>query len=149
MSFKRRVLSALGKDELLEIGRALELEVTTRMTVDELRDSLAASKRAKLAAIVSESLSRDTLKEICLACGLDNSGAAKATLVERILVAGDKGPAYKVEPQSETSPAADGTATLGSLTGLGGAPRSSSCRCRPSGHRARSLAWGYSDAETL
>ncbi len=35
MSFKRRVLSALGKDLLLEIGRGLELEVTTRMGVEE------------------------------------------------------------------------------------------------------------------
>ena len=122
MSFKRRVLSALGKDELLEVGRALELEVTTRMTVDELRDTLAASKRAKLATIVSESLSRETLQEICRACGLDDGGRAKATLVERIRAAGDKGPAYKVEPQADTSPAADGTATLGSLTGLGSAP---------------------------
>jgi hypothetical protein len=31
MSFKRRVLSALGKNVLLEIGRGLELDVTTRM----------------------------------------------------------------------------------------------------------------------
>jgi len=38
MSFKRRVLSALGKDVLLEIGRGLELDVTSRMSVEELRD---------------------------------------------------------------------------------------------------------------
>ena len=45
MSFKRRVLSALGKDVLLEIGRGLELDVTTRMGVEALRDALAKSKR--------------------------------------------------------------------------------------------------------
>jgi hypothetical protein len=47
MSFKRRVLSALGKDVLLEICRGLELDVTTRMGVEELRDALAKSKRAR------------------------------------------------------------------------------------------------------
>lgn len=64
MSFRRRVLSALGKDTLLEIGRGLELDVTTRMGVEELRDALAKSKRAKLDAIVQESLPCDTLKEL-------------------------------------------------------------------------------------
>jgi len=63
MSFKRRVLSALGKDLLLEIGHGLKLDVTTRMGVEELRDALAKSKLAKLDAVVQESLSRDTLKE--------------------------------------------------------------------------------------
>src|SRR5688572_19511104 len=82
MSFKRRVLGALGKEELLEIGRGLELEVTTRMGVDDLRDALAKSKRANLAAIVHESLSRDTLKTICGAVGLDDSGKEKAALIE-------------------------------------------------------------------
>lgn len=38
MSFKRRVLSALGKDVLLEIGRGLEFEVTTRMSVEDPMD---------------------------------------------------------------------------------------------------------------
>src|ERR1043165_4163893 len=72
MSFKRRVLSALGKDVLLEIGRGLELDATTRMGVEELRDALAKSKRAKLDAIVQESLSRATLKDIGGAVGLDD-----------------------------------------------------------------------------
>lgn len=87
MSFKRRVLSALGKDILLEIGRGLELEVTTRMGVEELRDALARSKRAKLDMIVNESLPRDTLREICDAVGLDDTGKEKAVLVTRILAA--------------------------------------------------------------
>jgi type I restriction enzyme M protein len=88
MSFKRRVLSALGKDLLLQIGRGLELEVTARMRVDELREVLAGSKRARLEVIVQESLPRDTLKEICGAVGLDDTGKEKAALVERILAAG-------------------------------------------------------------
>lgn len=122
MTFKRRVLSALGKDELLEVGRRLELDVTLRRTVDELRDALAASKKAKLGLIVQEELSRDTLKEICQACGLDDGGREKAALVARILAAGDKGtPITADEGVERTSPAADGTVGLGSLTGLDGA----------------------------
>lgn len=121
MSFKRRVLSALGKDELLEIGRGLELDVTTRMGVDDLRDALAKSKRANLAAIVQESLSRDTLKEICGVLGLDDIGKEKAALVERILVAGGgkggNGSGYKIDPAATrgSSKAREGAAPLDAL----------------------------------
>jgi SAM-dependent methyltransferase len=123
MSFKRRVLSALGKDLLLEIGRGLELDVTTRMGVEELRDALARSKRAKLDVIVQESLPRDTLKEICSAIGLDDTGKEKAALVERILAAGDgkstSGIRYKVEPaSSQVSTAHDGGALSSLPSGL-------------------------------
>jgi hypothetical protein len=111
MSFKRRVLSALGKDVLLEIGRGLDLDVTTRMSVEELRDALAKSKRAKLDAIVQESLSRDTLKDICGAVGLDDTGKEKAALVERILAAGgDKaanGAGYRIDPAAVRGSTAD------------------------------------------
>lgn len=117
MSFKRRVVSALGKEELLEIGRRLDLEVASRMTVDELRDAIAGSKRARLSEIVADSLSRDTLKAICVACGLDDSGKEKAPLVERILAAGDKGTnGYKIDAAaSKGSIAREGAASLGAL----------------------------------
>ena len=45
MTFKRRVLSALGRDYLLGIGRGLELEVAA---TDELLDAIARSKRASI-----------------------------------------------------------------------------------------------------
>ena len=128
MTFKRRVLSALGKDELLEIGRDLELEVTTRMAVDDLRDALAKSKRASLTAIVQESLSRETLKDICGAVGIDDTGKEKATLVERILAAGgDKaanGAGYRIDPAAvRGSKAADGGGALSALrSGLDAVP---------------------------
>ncbi len=113
MNFKRRVLAGLGKDVLLEIGRGLELDVTTRMGVEELRDALAKSKWAKLDAIVQESLSRDTLKDICGAVGLDGTGREKATLVEGILAAGGDKAAndtgYRIDPAAvRGSKAADG-----------------------------------------
>jgi hypothetical protein len=128
MSFKRRVLSALGKDVLVEIGRGLELDVTTRMGVEELRDALAKSKRTKLDAIVQESLSRDTLKDICGAVGLDDTGKEKAALVERILAAGgDKaanGAGYRIDPAAvRGAKAAEGDGALGALlSGLDAVP---------------------------
>lgn len=122
MTFKRRVLSALGKEELQEVARRLELDVTSRMTLDVLRDAVAKSKRAKIEAIVQESMSRDTLKEICVACGVDDTGKEKAALVQRILAASGKsanGAAYKIDPESTRgSKAAEGGATGTFLPGL-------------------------------
>jgi hypothetical protein len=61
-------------NDLLVIGRCLELEVRTRMSVDEVRDVIAKSKRATLGVIV-KNLSRDTLKAICRAVGISDVGA--------------------------------------------------------------------------
>ena len=141
MSFKRRVLSALGKDHLLEIGRGLELDVTTRMGVEELRDALAKSKRAKLDAIVQESLSRDTLKEICGAVGLDDTGKEKAALVERILAAGNgktaNGAGYAIDAAAtKGSAAAEGVATFGDLLpGLNDVPIAKPARSKDKGNK--------------
>lgn len=115
MNFNRRVLSALGKDLLLEIGSGLELDVTTRMGV---RDALAKSKRAKLDAIVQESPPRSTLKEICDAVGLDDTGKEKSTHVERILAAASvktaNGVGYTIDPSAtKASTAAEGGAAFG------------------------------------
>ncbi len=119
MTFKRRVLAALGKADLLGIARDLDLEVTSRMTVEEVRDALAKSKRASLSAIVHDGLSRDTLKEICTAAGLDSSGKEKSALVERVLAAGAataNGEArYKLDPaDTRASKAREGAAAFGS-----------------------------------
>jgi hypothetical protein len=107
MSFKRRVLSALKKDELLAVGRGLELEVRESMRVEELRDALAKSRRASVAAIVQESLSRDALKAICVACDLDDTGKEKLPLVQRIVAAAenDSSP-YRIDPATSRGTAA-------------------------------------------
>jgi hypothetical protein len=112
MSFKRRVLSALQKDELLEIGRNLELEVRASMRIEELRDTIAQSRRASVPAIVQESLSRDVLKAICLACGLDDTGMEKRPLVERIIAAAGNGSGtYKIDrAETKGSIAREGSA---------------------------------------
>ncbi len=134
-------MSALGKDELLEIGRGLELAVTTRMGVEELRDALAKNKRAKLDAIVQESLSRDTLKEICDAVGLDDTGKEKAALVERILAAGSvksaNGVDYTIDPSAtKASKAAEGGAAFGAmLPGLDDVPTTKPTKSKAKGNK--------------
>lgn len=126
MTFKRRVLSALGKEELQEVARRLELDITTRMTIDELRDVVAKSKRASVSEIVQESMSRDTLKAICEACGLDATSKEKAPLVERVIAAGSpaNGKSYKVDAESTRgSKAAEGSVAPGAmLPGLDDVP---------------------------
>ena len=41
MTFKRKALSALTRMELLEVGRELDLGVTTNMRLDEMMDVVA------------------------------------------------------------------------------------------------------------
>jgi hypothetical protein len=60
MTFKPRVQSALSRDELLETGRSLEFDVTSRMSVADLRNVLAKSKRAPMTAVVGQSRSNTT-----------------------------------------------------------------------------------------
>jgi SAM-dependent methyltransferase len=130
MTFKRRVLSALGKDGLLQVARRLELEVTTRMPVAELVDRLASSKRANVTAIIDESMSRDTLKEICRAVGLDDAGKEKNVLVARIRGAAERGSdeggasgGYRIDPRSTRGSLAADRGALGTwLPGLDAVP---------------------------
>jgi len=98
MTFKRRALGALTRAELLEIGRGLELEVTTGMRLDELIDAVAGIKRATLERILP-TLSRDTLKSICFAVGEPAEGREKQVIIDRILVASgaDERPAPKAK----------------------------------------------------
>jgi hypothetical protein len=146
MSFKRRVLSALGKDELQEVARRLELDVTSRMTVDDLVDAVAKSKRASIAAIVQDSMSRDTLKAICVACGLDDTGKEKAPLIERILAAGGgaNGTAYKIDPESARgSKAAEGNVAQGAmLPGLDDVPAKKPTKAKTKSKRRRGVTEG-------
>jgi hypothetical protein len=129
------VPSVLGKDVLIEIGRRLELDITTRMGVEEL-DALAKSKRTKLDAIVEELLSRNTLKDICGAVGLDDTNKEKAALIERILAAGgDKaanGAGCRIDPAAlRDTKAAEGGGALGALmSGLDAVPAKSPTKAK-------------------
>jgi len=83
MSRKRAVLEHLKKDELLDAVDRFELEVGDRRVREGLVDALAGSRRAALAEILGD-LSRDRLKEICRALGLDDSGREKAGIIARL-----------------------------------------------------------------
>jgi len=83
MPSKRDVLAQLGRDELVTIADRFELAVDDRRVRDSLIDAVASSKRATLADVLP-ALSRDRLKELCRALGLDDSGREKSALVERL-----------------------------------------------------------------
>ena len=102
MTFKRRALGALTRGELLEVGRGLELDVSTGMRLDELIDAVAGSKRATLERILP-TLSRDTLKSICFAVGEPAEGREKQIIIDRILAASgiDDRPAPKGKKSSQ------------------------------------------------
>ncbi len=83
MPSKRDVLAQLGRDELVAIADRFDLAVDDRRVRDSLIAAVAASKRATLADVLP-SLSRDRLKELCRALGLEDSGKEKSALVERL-----------------------------------------------------------------
>jgi len=87
MTFKRKALSALSRTELLEVGRELDLGVTTNMRLDELMDVVAGSKKRGILEKILGMLSRDTLKSVCFAVGISAEGREKRTLVDRIVAA--------------------------------------------------------------
>lgn len=85
---QRTALDALTRPRLLEIGAALDLDLSPRLRKSELVDALAGSRRASLQRILDQ-LKRDELKAICRAVGLDDSGRTKARLADRILHGGE------------------------------------------------------------
>jgi hypothetical protein len=88
MTFKRKVLAALTRSDLLEVGRALELDVTSNMRLDDLLDVVAGSKKRGMMEKILPLLSRDTLKAVCEAVGISQEGREKQVLIDRILAAG-------------------------------------------------------------
>ena len=78
MTFKRKALGALTRVELLEVGKALDLDVTTGMRLDEMMDVVAGSKKRGILEKVLALLSRDTLKSICFAVGISTDVCSSA-----------------------------------------------------------------------
>ena len=81
---KRSSLATLPKTRLLELASGFEVEHRKNDNKAALIDALAQSKRASFEKVLAL-LSRDELKEICRAHGIDDSGRAKQPIVERIL----------------------------------------------------------------
>ena len=102
MPLKRSILDELTIDELRASLDYYELEVDDRRVKAQLADALARSRKARIGDVLYE-LSRDRLKQLCRAFGLDDTGRGKAELVGRLT----GGSASAERPQRETKPAAD------------------------------------------
>ena len=98
MPTKRAVLAELTREELRANVDLYELAVDDRRVKVQLVDALARSRKARLDQMLQE-LSRDRLKELCRAFGLDDSGRKKVDLAARLV-----GPA--AAPPASASPSA-------------------------------------------
>ncbi len=87
---QRDALGVLTKPRLLEVGGAIGLGLPGRLLKPELISAIAASPRAPFPRIL-ELLSRNELKAICRATGIDDSGREKAVIADRILGRADGG----------------------------------------------------------
>ena len=83
MPTKRAILAELSSHELRVVADRYGLVVEDRRLKAQLVDALVRSRKARIAEILV-GLSRDRLKELCRAFGLDDSGRKKADLVVRL-----------------------------------------------------------------
>ena len=84
MATKSAILAELTSHELRAVVDGYGLSVADRRVGAQLVGAVARSRKARIAEILSD-LSRDRLKELCRAFGLDDSGRKKADLVARIV----------------------------------------------------------------
>jgi adenine-specific DNA-methyltransferase len=84
MTMLEGILSTYTKPELIELANDLGLKASARMNIDAVRSLILASSLAKVSSIVTASLSRDSLKAMCRACGLEDTGKEKTVLVARL-----------------------------------------------------------------
>ena len=101
MPTKRAILAELTSHELRDAIDGYGLEVGDRRVRAQLVDALARSRKVQLREVLS-GLSRDRLKELCRAFGLEDSGRKKADLAARLV-----GPAGAAERDGRAAPAAD------------------------------------------
>ena len=87
MPTKRAVLAELTPAELRVNLDHYGLEVDDRRIKAQLVDALARSRKARLDEVLLR-LSRNRLKELCRAFGLDDAGRKKADLVTRLVGSG-------------------------------------------------------------
>ena len=107
MPTKRAVLAEMTAEELRANVDYYELEVADRRVKARLVDALAGSRRARVDEILAD-LSRDRLKKLCRAFGLDDSGRRKVDLVARLMVPAGaaKSDAREAKTQAPSRPAA-------------------------------------------
>ena len=83
MPSKRELLEHLNRDELVALVDRFGLEVADRRAKAGLVDALGGSKKIAPADVLAD-LSRERLKELCRARGLDDGGREKATIIARL-----------------------------------------------------------------
>ena len=114
MPTQRAILAELTTDELRANVDYYELKVADRRVKAQLIDALARSRKARVEEVLQD-LSRDRLKQLCRAFGLDDSGRKKADLVARLVTPaaaaksdGGAGPPAASRPVVDTpDPSAD------------------------------------------
>ncbi|MBK6520026.1 MAG: N-6 DNA methylase [Polyangiaceae bacterium] len=83
MPTKREVLELLAKNELVALLDAHDVAVEDRRKKDAIIDSLSRARSVKTEDVLAD-LSRDRLKELCRALGLDEGGREKSALIQRL-----------------------------------------------------------------
>lgn len=83
MPTKRDVIEQLKREELQDFATFYELEVADRRVREDLIDAITRSRRASLIDMLG-TLSRDRLKELCIALDLDDGGREKSLIIERL-----------------------------------------------------------------
>lgn len=84
MPSKRDVLASFTRQELQELASRFDLEVSDRRSKDALVEAPAGSRTLQIANVAD--FSRDRLKELCRALGVDAGGRDKATLLSRLVL---------------------------------------------------------------
>jgi type I restriction enzyme M protein len=121
---RRAILSALGRDRLVELADHFDVAVPDRRSKDAAVEALVRARRLEFAALLNE-LSRDELKAGCRALDIDDSGKEKAPIVARILSSGGAEPGTeKVGDEFGARDAAPGSAPAKSATKKDRAPAS-------------------------
>ncbi len=101
---RRSALETLGRDRLLELADQFAVPVADRRSRDAGVDALARSKKVGFGQLLGQ-LSRDELKAICRALGLDESGREKEPIVQRILGADGEAAPKEASPAEPSSAA--------------------------------------------
>ena len=117
MASKRALLEVLNRDELLAVVDAFGVAVPDRRGKDGMVEALVASRKVSLAPVLAD-LSRDRLKELCRALGLDEGGREKAALIERLIGApagNGKAPADQGRAEAPAAAPSDGKLTREAL----------------------------------
>jgi type I restriction enzyme M protein len=81
---RRSALEALSRERLARITTQYDLAVTDRRSAASHVDAILRAKRISFAELLGD-LSRDELKTVCEALGVDTSGRDKQTLLDRLL----------------------------------------------------------------